>query len=613
MFIFNICVFWYQQHERSYYKAKTKMVTELRQPRTTLSLMEMEMFSLILLRVIPSGVIRLTNISPGLKAPVNKSYLCEKMVQTPDIVTFSKNDPDDSKNCICCAAAELQIIARYSVNADTASSGLTVYVLGFSLGPLFCPLSEMYGRTLPYRLSWPMLVVTCAMSAWIDNIVVIIVLVVVLCLICTTLLTCKVKQELTFKAIALYAAAISAGPCIALPIGFFVSANAPSELWVLRVYFFFVLSLLPVVWLLPETHGPTVLAWRSKKLRKEGMLNACAAHELKHESKKQVFITNIGRPAAMFLREPIVQGAAIWTSLAYGIVYFFFEAYPVVFFEHHNFPLQLTGLPFLAMVVGFQLAALPYRYLVRIFSNIRVPSFIQPGNQSPDSPESALKLAVFGWSSGSETHWIVPTLAGTLYAFSTLIIFYTFLTYASACNTFWRSLIGSIFPVASHSIISRLGTKWGVSLFGFLSLGLLPIPIIFLRYGEIFRKNSHYGHEANTIVAKMRAVAAQAKRDTQLATSNASVSSQRKSTDAIIELTEHRITQRSNQVNDVDKAGKKWYANRNMWSGRSITSAHQIGHLLIEFLGLKELEPSSLAVIGKVEQLIIYSHRALSC
>ncbi|KAH8110707.1 hypothetical protein DFH11DRAFT_1619767 [Phellopilus nigrolimitatus] len=72
--------------------------------------------------------------------------------------------------------------------------------------------------------------------------------------------------------------------------------------------------------------------------------------------------------------------------------------------------------------------------------------------------------------SHEETHWIVPTLAGALYGFSTLIIFYTFLTdssqtytiyasSASACNTFWRSLVASIFPVASHSIISHLGTK----------------------------------------------------------------------------------------------------------------------------------------------------------
>ncbi|KAH8111828.1 hypothetical protein DFH11DRAFT_1745294 [Phellopilus nigrolimitatus] len=120
---------------------------------------------------------------------------------------------------------------------------------------------------------------------------------------------------------------------------------------------------------------------RSKKLRREGNTKAYAAHELKHESNKQFFASHLRRPSAMFLREPIIQGAAIWTFLAYGIAYFF-EAYPVVFFEQHHFALQLTGLPFFAMVIGFQLAAWPYKILVRIFTRIPVPAR-QSGSGKP--------------------------------------------------------------------------------------------------------------------------------------------------------------------------------------------------------------------------------------
>ncbi|KAH8110706.1 hypothetical protein DFH11DRAFT_1619762 [Phellopilus nigrolimitatus] len=58
---------------------------------------------------------------------------------------------------------------------------------------------------------------------------------------------------------------------------------------------------------------------RSKKLRREGNTKAYAAHELKHESNKQFFASHLRRPSAMFLRELIIQGAAIWTFLAYGI------------------------------------------------------------------------------------------------------------------------------------------------------------------------------------------------------------------------------------------------------------------------------------------------------
>jgi non-ribosomal peptide synthetase component E (peptide arylation enzyme) len=44
-----------------------------------------------------------------------------------------------------------------------------------------------------------------------------------------------------------------------------------------------------------------------------------------------------------------------------------------------------------------------------------------------------------------------------------------------------------------------------VSLFGFLSLGLIPIPLIFIRYGEQLRARSRYAQEANVVIARLRA------------------------------------------------------------------------------------------------------------
>lgn len=48
-----------------------------------------------------------------------------------------------------------------------------------------------------------------------------------------------------------------------------------------------------------------------------------------------------------------------------------------------------------------------------------------------------------------------------------------------------------------------MGTKWGVSLFGFLSFGLIPIPIIFIRYGPALRAKSKFAREAATVLARM--------------------------------------------------------------------------------------------------------------
>ncbi len=75
---------------------------------------------------------------------------------------------------------------------------------------------------------------------------------------------------------------------------------------------------------------------------------------------------------------------------------------------------------------------------------------------------------------------------------------------ANAANTLVRSIVASILPIIAHSIMDNLGTQWGISLFGFLSLGLIPIPLIFIRYGASLRERSYFVQEVQAIVSRMR-------------------------------------------------------------------------------------------------------------
>lgn len=54
-----------------------------------------------------------------------------------------------------------------------------------------------------------------------------------------------------------------------------------------------------------------------------------------------------------------------------------------------------------------------------------------------------------------------------------------------------------------------------MSVFGFISLFLIPIPIAFLRWGPTLRARSAMAKEAGAIVAKMRAQAAAAAKKAQ--------------------------------------------------------------------------------------------------
>ena len=72
-----------------------------------------------------------------------------------------------------------------------------------------------------------------------------------------------------------------------------------SGLWVVRVHFFFAIACWPLVLLLPETHGPTILSKRAKRMRAEGHENARAAHQIHKESRKQILQKHILRPTRM--------------------------------------------------------------------------------------------------------------------------------------------------------------------------------------------------------------------------------------------------------------------------------------------------------------------------
>ncbi|THH08482.1 hypothetical protein EW145_g2680 [Phellinidium pouzarii] len=462
----------------------------------------------------------------------------------PDLVVFAKDDPEDAANwsdgkkrlvaaqlilvmnsvfgSSFYAATVLQLEATYGASDVVISLGLSDYVLGTFERDVWAT------TTLPDCMaSAP----ASAPSAYVNNLAVIILFrfFAGCCAACALNNLYMTDMKAQAVAIAFYSAAVFAGPCVALPVGFFIAADAGPELWVLRTYLFFVAALLPVVYILPETHGPTILAKRSARYRKLGNPNARAAHELNHLTTRQFCQVHIGRPFAMFIREPIIQGAAVWTSLAYGIIYLFFEVYPFVFVQNFHFQLQFAGLPFISMVIGFITAILVNRPLAQLFIHMPFPSFLQPHDLHPNSPEARLKLALlpcflmpvsllwFAWprSSGGNVHWIVPTLSGVVFGFAAITIFFIFLTYAaetftiysnssSVSNSFCRSVIAAIFPLISNSLLNSLGVKWGVSLFAFLSLGLIPIPLIFLRYGTAFRKRSHYAQEAAALVSRMQ-------------------------------------------------------------------------------------------------------------
>lgn len=63
---------------------------------------------------------------------------------------------------------------------------------------------------------------------------------------------------------------------------------------------------------------------------------------------------------------------------------------------------------------------------------------------------------------------------------------------AIAANTFLRSIAGAVFPLFSTYMFDALGVNWAGTLLGFVALVLVPIPILFWKYGAKIRERSKF-------------------------------------------------------------------------------------------------------------------------
>ena len=281
-------------------------------------------------------------------------------VEDHELVTFTINDPENPKNfsklkkwwctmvvaftCFVVAfnssviTANLEGVAeRFDVSYEVALLTITVFVIGFGVGPLvFAPLSELFGRK-------PVYVVTLAIA----------VIFVIPCAVAQdigTLIVCRLIDGIAFSApmtlvggtladlwrneergvpMAFFSAAPFIGPAIGPLVGGYLGTLG----W--RWLYWIQLILSGVAWALitltvPETYAPILLTSRAKKLRKE-------TGDSKYVTEKELDTRPFGerlrifliRPLQLLFLEPIVLFITVYMSVLYGLLYMFFIAYPI--------------------------------------------------------------------------------------------------------------------------------------------------------------------------------------------------------------------------------------------------------------------------------------------
>lgn len=151
--------------------------------------------------------------------------------------------------------------------------------------------------------------------------------------------------------------------------------------------------------------------------------------ERAHRSVAHAIGNSLLRPFQLLILEPVCFCLCIFAALLHGILYLFFDAFPLVFVNNHGFNLWQVGLSFLGIGLGMILAV----FMNPVWNNARNrlvhKKERETGIQGASEPEFRLPAAmvgslivpvgmfIFGWTTFPWVHWIAPIIGSTIFGF----------------------------------------------------------------------------------------------------------------------------------------------------------------------------------------------------
>ncbi|KAF3398185.1 Efflux pump vrtL [Penicillium rolfsii] len=406
-----------------------------------------------------------------------------------------------------------QLVQDFHITSTELSSFVvSVYLLGYCFGPLLiAPVSEIVGRRIVYNVCnffYVVFTITCAVAPEVGSLTVFRFLAGFAGSCPLTIGAGSIAdmyvQESRGGAMAAWALGPLIGP-VAGPVAGGYLAQAKGWRWTFWVLAMasgaiFVISLFTI----RESYAPTLLAAKTKKLRKEtGNQNLRSALD-SGRSPMDLFMFSIVRPTKMLFLSPIVFLLSLYVGIIYGYLYLLFTTISSVFEDQYGWSSGSVGLSYLGIGIGsfvglFSLGATSDRLLKYLTekNGEKKPEYRLPP-MIPGSVFVPISLFIYGWTAYYKTHWIVPIIGTAFLGLGMLISFMTVSTYlvdayttyaasAMAANTVFRSLAGALLPLAGPKMYEKLGLGWGNSLLGFIALALCPLPVVFYIYGERIR------------------------------------------------------------------------------------------------------------------------------
>lgn len=264
--------------------------------------------------------------------------------------------------------------------------------------------------------------------------------------------------------------------------------------------------------ILRETHTPTVLGRKAKKLRKDtGNTNLHTAYDTKDRKLSSVLKTNFERPFVMLATQPIMQVLSLWMTYVFGMLYLVITSFSALWTTTYHESVGIGGLNYISLGIGFTLSI-----TLCTFTADRIYLHLKARNNGQAQPEYRLPLMIpgalllpiglfwYGWSAEARIHWIMPNIgaaiagAGIIMSIlciqaATIEIYTRYAGTAISASNFLRSIAGYGFPLFAPTMYTRLGYGWGNTTLGLIAIVIgVPAPLLLWKYGPYLRGKSKY-------------------------------------------------------------------------------------------------------------------------
>ncbi|KAJ4488176.1 MFS general substrate transporter [Lentinula aciculospora] len=425
--------------------------------------------------------------------------------------------------CVTCASSaasftEVGMSAEFHVPREVTILSITLFVAGLGIGPLLTgPLSEVYGRNIIYRVSYILLCAFTFGVAFAPDIAVHLVFRFLTGLCGSSFLSVSggsvsdmFENRQVANPMAVYTLSPFIGPVAGPLIAGFINQNT-SWRWTYRVLIIWsFVQTVALFALVPETYVPVLRKWKAATLRKStGDQNYWAPLDRTNVSLGEAILISCYRPFELVIYERMALLLNIWTSLILGILYLAFQAFPVIFEQHHGFNAQQTGLTFLGIGLGMVLGLATQPF----WNHFIAKESEKNGGVCP--PEARLFAGEVGgvliplslywlaFTTYPTVPWIVPVIASVPFGSGIFLVFTSVFTYlvtayrpiaasAMASNSAMRSSFAAVFPLFAGYMYARLGTVGATALLAGLMTLTVPLPFIFRRIGARLRENSRF-------------------------------------------------------------------------------------------------------------------------